>query len=142
MERKQLTREIISKDLKEIGKIHPFIIIVSLIIICGGLYEIFVNIGTKVILKIIFPVIGILFGIVSFVSVLKKDKALKSNYSIKEGFVEKVFYDNSKNVYKILITGLKGIIITSNSFSINENVYVVYYKNRALMCYSKNSFYL
>lgn len=142
MERKQLTKEIINKDLKEIGKIHPFIIIVSLIFIGGGVYELFANIGSKEILQIIFPIIGILFGIVCFISVLKKDKALKGNYSIKEGFVEKVFYDNSKNVYKLLITGLKGIIITTNSFSLNENVYVVYYKDKALMCYSKNIYYL
>lgn len=142
MEKKQLTKEIINKDLKEIGKFHPFVIIVSLIIICASTYEVFKNISNEEILQIIFSVIGILFGIICFISVLKKDRALKGSYSIKEGFVEKVFYDNSKNVYKILIIGLKGIIITSNSFSINENVYVVYYKNRALMCYSKNSFYL
>ena len=142
MERKQLTKEIINKDLKEIGKIHPFIIIVSLIFIGGGIYELLENLSSKEIFKIIFPIIGILFGIVCFISVLKKDKALASNYSIKEGLIEKVFYDNSRNVYKLSITGLKGIIITSSTFSLNENVYVVYYKNKALMCYSKNIYYL
>lgn len=142
MERKQLTKEIINNDLKEIRKMNPFIIIVSLIMIGYGAYEIFMNINKGYVGLIIFPVLVLLLGIASLTTALKKFISSKSEYIIKDGYVEKVFYDQSRNLYKLSIKGLKGIIITSNSFSINENVYVVCYKNKALMCYNKNEYYL
>lgn len=142
MERKQLTKEIINNDLKQMRKMNPFIVIVSLIMIYYGGYEIFMNINKGYVGLIVFPVLVLLLGIASLVTALKKSISSKYEYSIKDGYVEKVFYDQSKNVYKLSIRGLKGIIITSNSFSINENVYVVCYKDKALMCYNKNIYYI
>ena len=142
MERKQLTKEIINIDLKLTRKMNPFIIIVSLIMISYGMYEIFININKGYIGLIIFPLLVLLLGIVSLVTALRKIISSKGEYTINDGYVEKVFYDQSRNLYKLSIRGMKGIIITSNSFSLNENVYVVCYKNKALMCYNKNMYYL
>lgn len=142
MERKQLTKEIINDDLKQARKMNPFIIIVSLIMICYGMYEIFININKGYIGLIVFPILVLLLGLVSLVTALRKTISSKGEYTINDGYVEKVFYDQSRNLYKLSIRGMKGIIITSNSFSSNENVYVICYKNKALMCYNKNMYYL
>ena len=142
MERKQLTKEIINNDLKQLGKMNPFIIIVSLIMIGYGMYEIFVNVNKGYVGLMFFTALVLLLGIASLVTALRKTIALKGEYTINDGYVEKVFYDQSRNLYKLSIRGMKGIIITSNSFSLNENVYVVCYKNKALMCYNKNMYYL
>ena len=142
MEKKQLTKEMIYNDLKEMRKMNPLIIIVSLVMICYGIYEIFMNVNKGHDGSIIFYSLVLLLGIASLVTALKKVYISKSKYSIKDGYVEKVFYDQSRNVYKLSIKGLKGIIITSKSFSMDEIVYVVYYKDKALMCYNKNEYYL
>lgn len=142
MERKQLTKEIINGDLKEMGKMNPFIIIVSLIMICSSGYEIFTNIDKGYIGLLIVHVFVLLLGLISLITALKKYTSQKGEYTITDGYVEKVFYDQSRNVYKLSIKGLKGIIITPNNFSVNENVYVVSYKDKALMCYNKNEYYL
>ena len=142
MERKQLTKEIINDDLKQARKMNSFIIIVSLIMICYGMYEIFININKGYIGLIVFPILVLLLGLVSLVTALRKTISSKGEYTINDGYVEKVFYDQSRNLYKLSIRGMKGIIITSNSFSSNENVYVICYKNKALMCYSKNMYYM
>lgn len=132
----------IDNDLKEMRKMNPLIIIVSLVMICYGIYEIFMNVNKGHDGSIIFYGLVLLLGIASLVTALKKVYISKSKYSIKDGYVEKVFYDQSRNVYKLSIKGLKGIIITSKSFSMDEIVYVVYYKDKALMCYNKNKYCL
>ena len=110
--------------------------------ICYGIYEIFMNVNKGHDGSIMFYGLVLLLGIASLVTALKKVYISKSKYSIKDGYVEKVFYDQSRNVYKLSIKGLKGIIITSKSFSMDEIVYVVYYKDKALMCYNKNKYCL
>lgn len=142
MEKKQLTKEIINNDLNEMKKMNPFIIIVAIIMIVYGGYEILVNINKGYIGLIVVPLLVLLLGIVSLITALKKSISSKKDYVIKDGYIEKIFYDQSKNVYKLSIKGFKGIIITSNSFSANENVYVVCYKEKALICYNKDMYYL
>jgi len=139
MERKQLTKEIINNDLKQLQKNDLFYGIISIIIICCSTYEIFIKTSDSL---IGFPIFGMIFGIICFITFIKKIVVLKQKYTIIEGQVEKVFYEQNRNIYKLSIRGMKGLIITSNIFSANENVYVVCYKNRVLMCYNMSMYYL
>ena len=142
MERTQLTREIIDNDLKERKKRYPFMIIVGLALVCFGVYELLKNIDSGNIVLILFPCIEVLFGLVCLIDALRKELTINSKYSIGEGIIEKAFYDQSREVSKVTIKGLKGIIISPSQFLVGQSVYVVYKKNNALMCYDKNKYYV
>ena len=142
MERIQLTKDIINKDLKEKKKRYPFMIIVALMLIGYGLYEVFKSIDKQVVVLMIFPCIVILFGLICLVDAFKKEFIINSKFSIGDGIVEEAFYDQSRGVSKVIITGLKGVIITTSTFSVGQSVYVVYYKSNVIMCYDKNKYYV
>ena len=142
MERTQLTRETIDNDLKERKKRYPFMIVVGLALICYATYELLKNIDKGDIVLMIFPCIAILFGLICLIDSLKKELMFNNKYSIGEGIIEKTFYDQSREVSKTTIKGLKGIIISPSNFSVGQSVYVVYYKSNALMCYDKNKYYV
>ena len=142
MERIQLTKEIIDNDLKERKKRYPLMIIVGFALICFCVYELLGNIDSGNIILILFPCIGILFGLVCLIDALKKELTINGKYSIGEGIIEKTFYDQSREVSKVTIKGLKGIIISPSQFLVGQSVYVIYNKSNALMCYDKNKYYV
>lgn len=142
MERIQLTKNIINNDLKERKKRYPFMIIIALVLICCGTYEVFKNLDKGSIILIVFPCVAILFGLICLVHSIKEEFIINSRYSIGEGIIEKDFYDQSREISKVTITGLKGVIICPSNLSVGQSVYVVYYKNNAIMCYDKNKYYV
>ena len=136
MKKCKLDNDIINKDLKKARNRIIFIILVCIILIAFGIYDFFKDNSMYV------SCFEITFGLVCLIFFIRKEIILKSKYSIKEGFVEHAFYDTLKKQCEINIKDLKGVIISKHKFMVDENVYVVYYKNNALMCYSKDKYYI
>ena len=132
----ELTNDIIKIDLKHAKRRFYLVIIVSVILICFGVYD-FLRDVPKVV-----SCFEILVGSVSLLFFLYKLIQFTSKYEIKEGIINKVFYDETKKIYKVKVEKYKGVLACKTKLSINDSVYVICHNNNALMCYSKNEYYI
>ena len=136
MKKMKLTDEIIKKDLRHTKKRFYLVIIVSIILIGFGIFD-FLRDVSKIV-----SCFEMFFGSASLLFFLIKLIHFSSKYEIKEGIVNKVFYDETKKIYKAKIENYKGVVTCKAKLSLNDSVYIVCHKKNALMCYSKNEYYI
>lgn len=139
MKKTELTKKVVNADLKKKRKGYNVILITSLVLTTIGVSGIIENLDNKYTITMLFPGLIALFGLFSLIYILIK-MIVSTRYSIGEGTIEKIFYDQSTDIYKYTIKGLKGVVTSSSNFSVGKSVYIAYRKNKAIMCYDKNKY--
>ena len=141
MQKSELTKEIINSNLKKSKNKYIIYILVALPLVYFAIKELIKNINEGATPLIAFSAIGVLFVLCCIIN-FTKDIIIRNKYSIGEGTVKTAFYDQGRKESKVTINGLKGIIFSTDSFTVGQNVYVIYNGKNALMCYSKDKYYV
>lgn len=141
MQKSELTKEIINSNLKKSKMKYLTYILLALPLVYYAIKELIKNINEGATPLIVFSAIGVLF-VLCFIINFTKDIIIRNKYLIGEGTVKTAFYNQNKIESKVTINGLKGIIFSTDSFTVGQNVYVIYNGKNALMCYSKDKYYV
>jgi len=136
MKKNKLNNEIINIDLKHTRRRIYLVILASVILICFGIYD-FLRDVPKIV-----SCFEMIFGSISLLFFLNKLIQFISKYDINEGIVSKVYYDESKKLFKAKIEKYKGVVTCKDKISLNDCVYVICHKKQALLCYVKDKYYV
>lgn len=136
MEKKKLTKEIIKQDLKKRLKTNFFLILLTIILVLLSIEKVIENKDTTSIFFLVLTTFFMIVYIGHFLLFMK-------SYIIQESIVENIFYDEERNMYKILVQGFKKPILSETAFQVGETVYAIVSKRGILLhCYSKNDYVL